>query len=94
VKKKKTRKIHKDKRGCEFIKETYFVRGKMKFRKVYVIDGIPAEEFYEKNATDLDHFKNGEHWLMSSEQEFHDFYEKSNEPESDLSEDEIEYLPF
>ena len=30
------------------MKESYFVGGKMKFRKVYVINGIPAEEFYEK----------------------------------------------
>ncbi|TAJ01006.1 hypothetical protein DMA11_24820, partial [Marinilabiliaceae bacterium JC017] len=60
MKKKKKSNIHKDKRGREYIKESYFVRGKMKFRKVYVIDGIPVEEFYEKNATDFDHFNNGE----------------------------------
>ncbi len=64
----KKRKIHKDKRGCEYIKESYFLGGKMKFRRIYVVDGIPAEEFYEKNATDLDHFINGEYWLISSEQ--------------------------
>ena len=44
----------------------------MKFQKVYVIDGIPAEEFYDKNVNDLDHFINGEYWLMSSEQDSYD----------------------
>ena len=62
---KKKKKIHKDKKGREFIKESYFVGGKMKFRRIYVIDGIPAEEFYEKNATDLDFYMNGDYHLMS-----------------------------
>lgn len=49
----KTKKnIYKDRKGRDYIKEAYFVGGKMKFRKVYVIDGIPVEEFYEKNETD------------------------------------------
>lgn len=91
---KKKKKIHKDKRGREYIKESYFVGGKMKFRKVYVIDGIPAEEFYEKNATDLDHFINGEYWLMSSEQDSYDNCKESRELKPDLSNDEIEDLPF
>lgn len=63
---KKNRKIHKDKNGLEYIKESYFVGGKMKFRKVYVIDGMPAEEFYEENATDLDHYLNGEYWRINT----------------------------
>ncbi len=91
---KKKKKIHKDKRGLEYIKESYFVGGKMKFRKVYVVDGIPAEEFYEKNATDLDHFRNGEYWRMSSEQDSNDDCEELSELKSDLSNDEIEDLPF
>ncbi len=65
----------------------------MKFRRVYVVDGIPADEFYEKNATDLDHFRNGEYWLMSSEQDSNDC-EESSEQKPDLSDDEIEDLPF
>ncbi len=91
---KKKKKIFKDKRGREYIKESYFVRGKMKFRRIYVIDGIPAEEFYEKNATDLDHFRNGEYWLMSNEQDSNDDQEESSELKPDLSDDEIEDLPF
>lgn len=69
MKNKRKKKIHKDKNGCEFIKETYFVSGKMKFRRIYVIDGIPADEFYEKNATDLDFVLNGDYELMSSEKD-------------------------
>ncbi len=91
---KKKKKIHKDKRGREYIKESYFVGGKMKFRKVYVIDGIPAEEFYEKNATDLDHFINGEYWLMSNEQDSYDNFEEPGELKTDLSNNEMEDLPF
>ena len=67
MKNKRKKKIHKDKKGREFIKETYFVGGKMKFRRIYVIDGIPADEFYEKNATDMDFYMNGNYELMSSE---------------------------
>ena len=62
---KKKKKIHKDKNGREFIKDAYFVGGKMKFRRIYVIDGIPEDEFYEKNATDLDFYLNGDYELMS-----------------------------
>jgi len=67
VKNNRKKKIHIDKNGREFIKETYFVGGKMKFRRIYIIDGIPADEFYEKNATDLDFYLNGDYELMSGE---------------------------
>ena len=68
-KKKRKRKIHKDKRGREFIKESYFVRGKMKFRRIYVIDGIPENEFYENNASDIDRYLDGDYWLISYERD-------------------------
>ncbi len=67
MKNNRKKKIHIDKNGHEFIKETYFAGGKMKFRRIYVIDGIPADEFYEKNATDLDFYLSGDYELMSSE---------------------------
>lgn len=67
MKNKKKKKIHQDKNGREFIKRTYFVGGKMKHDRIYVIDDIPENEFYEKNATDLDFFINGDYELMSSE---------------------------
>ena len=49
MKQKRKPKIWEDHRG-EYILRTYFVRGKMKKEKIYVIDGIPAEEFYLQNA--------------------------------------------
>lgn len=89
---KKKKKIHKDKKGREFIKESYFVGGKMKFHRIYVIDGIPADEFYEKNATDLDFFMNGDYHLMSSERELnnHDDNQIGEKFDSPDNED----LPF
>lgn len=65
MKNKKKRKIHQDKNGREFVKQSYFVGGKMKSRRIYVIDGMPADEFYKKNATDLDFFLNGDYELMN-----------------------------
>ncbi len=64
-KQKKPKKIHRDNRGREFIKETFFIGGKMKVRKIYVIDGIPADEYYLQNATDMDFYMNGDYELMS-----------------------------
>lgn len=90
----KKKKIHKDKNGREFIKESYFVGGKMKFRRIYVIDGIPADEFYEKNATDLDFFMNGDYHLMSENESFSEddeqFREKIDSPDNENDKD----LPF
>lgn len=70
MKNKIKKKIHRDKNGCEFIKESYFVKGKMKFNKIYVIDGVPSDKFYEKNATDLDFYLNGDHELINSKRDF------------------------
>ena len=53
----------------------------MKFRRIYMVDGIPAEEFYEKNATDLDRFRNGEYWLMSSEQDPNELIDDELDPD-------------
>lgn len=86
---KKKKKIHRDKNVREFIKESYFVGGKMKFRRIYVIDGIPADEFYEGNATDLDFFMNGDYHLMSTENDSHNLFNEQTENESDLDD-----LPF
>ncbi len=81
----KKRKIHKDKRGREYLKESYFVKGKQKFRRVYVIDGIPAEEFYEKNASDIDHYLNGDYWLISYEQDYFESLESKQKTEEEKS---------
>lgn len=65
----RNKKIHKDKKGRGYIKETYFIGGKMKIWRIYLIDGIPVDEFYLKNATDLDFFINEEYWLINSEKD-------------------------
>ena len=84
---KKKKKIHIDKYGREYIKETFFVGGKMKFRRIYVIDGIPADEFYEKNATDLDFYLNGDYELMSSEKVRSNHFNEQSKNELELSDD-------
>ena len=89
---KKKRKIHKDKHGRDYIKESYFIGGKMKLRRIYVTDGIPSEEFYEQNATDLDHYLNGEYWLISSEKDRN--FDESNKHDTDLLDGEKDDLPF
>jgi putative NIF3 family GTP cyclohydrolase 1 type 2 len=93
VKNKKKRKVHKDKNGREFIKEAYFVGGKMKFHRIYVIEGIPADEFYEKNATDLDFYLNGDYELMSCNKDSENHYNVQNEIETDVT-DNTDDLPF
>ena len=90
----KKRKIHKDKNGRDYIKESYFVRGKMKFRRVYVIDGLPIEDFYEQNASDIDHYQKGEYWKISYEKSFNNNSGESHKPELDLTDDKMEDLPF
>lgn len=87
-------KINKDKNGQEYIKESYFVGGKMKFRRVYIINGIPAEEFYEQNASDIDHYINGEYWKISYEKDFNNSSDESYKENPDLTNKEIEDLPF
>lgn len=91
---KRKRRIHQDKNGRDYIKESYFVGGKMKFRKIYVIDGIPAEEFYEKNATDMDHYINGEYWLIDEEKDIGNYSDESNNQETESSDDDTKDLPF
>jgi hypothetical protein len=57
MKKKKNKpKVYKDNKG-EYIKQWYFLRGKQKFMKIYVVDGIPADEFYERNADPITYYK-------------------------------------
>ena len=93
MKKEKQKQIHRDKKGRDYIKESYFVGGKMKFRRIYIIDGVPADEFYEKNATDLDFFLNGDYWLMESGKGSNNYSNEQNKQDSDLS-DNNEDLPF
>ncbi len=95
MKNKRKKNIHRDKNGREFIKETYFVGGKMKFRRIYVIDGIPADEFYEKNATDLDFYLNGDYELMNTEKDSNNHFNEQNNKELDsLNNEDLKDLPF
>lgn len=95
MKDKRKKKICRDKNGREFIKETYFVGGKMKFNRIYLIDGIPAEEFYDKNATDLDFFLNGEFELINSKNYSINHLNEKNNKEPDSPDNEVsEDLPF
>jgi len=63
MKKKNKPKIHKDHKG-EFIYQIYFIRGKMKKQKIYVVDGMPAEEFYRQNADPTTLLQNGDYELL------------------------------
>lgn len=91
---KKKRRIHIDKNGRDFIKESYFVGGKMKIKRVYMIDGVPDEDFYEQNASDIDHLLNGEYWKISYEKDFNNSFDKSHKEKPDLSDKDIENMPF
>lgn len=95
MKNKRKKKIHRDKNGREFIKEVYFVGGKMKFHRIYVIDDIPADEFYEKNATDLDFYLNGDYELMSSEKDSNTHcHEQDNKELDSLDNEDLKDIPF
>jgi len=91
---KKKRRIHKDKNGRDFIKESYFVGGKMKIKRAYMIDGVPNEDFYEQNASDIDHLLSGEYWKISYEKDFNNSFDKSHKEKPDLSDKDIENMPF
>lgn len=91
---KKKRKIYRDKKGREYIKESYFVGGKMKFRRIFDIDGIPEDEFYERNATISDHLINEEYQMICYDSDSFDFSNESNTQESGDSVDIDDELPF
>lgn len=63
MKRKKKPKVYIDNKG-EYIKQEYFIKGKQKFIKIYMIDGIPAEEFYEQNADPITLLQNGDYEIL------------------------------
>jgi hypothetical protein len=91
---KRKKKIHRDKYGREFIKEVYFVGGKMKFHRTYIIEGIPADEFYVKNATDLDFYLNGDYELMSSEKDSNPYCSEQDKELELLDNEDLKDMPF
>jgi hypothetical protein len=56
-------KIYKDNKG-EYIKQWHFVRGKQKCMRIYVIDEIPAGDFYERNADPITLLQDGHYELL------------------------------
>ena len=60
-------KIYTDKHGRKFIKQGYFIGGKLKFNRVYVIEGMPVDLFYEVHAANLDHFIHENYHLITEE---------------------------
>ncbi len=88
------RRIHKDKRGREFIKESYFVGGKQKFRRVYLIDGKPEEEFHSENKSPCDYFRTKGNWLIICEKENSDNGKHQSKQEADYPEGQKDELPF
>ena len=65
--------IYRDKHGREYRKEKYFIGGKMKFRRVYVIDGMPADEFYDKNATVIELMIDGNFHLLNDKNDAYNY---------------------
>ena len=63
MKSRKKPRIYKDKKG-QYTKQWYVVRGKQKFMKIYVNDGIPSQEFYEQNADPITLLQNGDYELL------------------------------
>jgi len=95
VENKKKKKIHRDKNGREFIKESYFVGGKMKISRIYVIDRIPEQEFYEQNATDMDFYINGDYELISCNKGSDNLSNEKSINESDINDNDcLNDLPF
>jgi len=94
VKKKSKVKIHTDKRGRNYIKKSYFVGGKMKFQRIYVIDGIPEEEFFYNNATDIEHTISGEYWLISTEQQTDEDCDSPTQQVTHFPDNSKDDLPF
>jgi hypothetical protein len=56
--------------------------------RMLTFDGIPADEFYEKNATDLDFYLNGDYELMSSETDSNNHFNEQNNKELDSLDNE------
>jgi len=76
VKKRNNKRTYRDKDGREYQKERYFIGGKMKFRRIYLIDGIPADQFYEKNATVIEMVIDGDFHLVDGKIDADTSYEE------------------
>jgi len=63
MKKKRKKKVRRDEKGENILRQ-YFINGKMKHEKIYVIDGIPIDEFYRQNADLITLLQNGDYELL------------------------------
>lgn len=60
-----------------------------------MIEGIPSDEFYEKNATDLDFYMNGDYHLVNNENESNNHDTMQNNIESEVIDNEnLKDSPF
>ncbi len=67
----------------------------MKFSRTCIIDGIPVNEFYEKNAIDLDFYFNGDYELMNSEKESNNHFNEQDNKKLDSPDNEgLKDFPF
>ena len=67
MKQKRKHKIRKDHKG-KYILRKYFVSGKMKLEKIYIIDGIPADEYYQINADPITLLQNGDYEMLNEKE--------------------------
>lgn len=61
--KKKKPKIRTDNKG-QYILQQYFVGGKMKHERIYVIDSIPVDVYYNQNADSIVLLQNGDYEVL------------------------------
>ena len=62
----------------------------MKFHRVYVIDGIPADEFYRRNATEIEMVINGDFHLIDEKKHRDNYQDES----ISFDKKDVEDLPF
>lgn len=88
--KRRKPKLHHDDRG-EFRWETYFVGGKQKRTKVRTVDGMDADEFYRRNATEIELVQDGRYELLHGREQERD---RMNRIDLDEAEDAEIDIPF
>ena len=64
--KNKKKKIRRNEKG-EYILQQYFVGGKMKHEKIYVIDGVSVDDFYSQNADPITLLQNGDYDILNEQ---------------------------
>jgi len=65
--KPKRKRVLKDDQG-EYRFEVFFVKGKQKRMKVRLIDGMPVNEFVERNADDIFLLQSGQYEILHEQE--------------------------